>query len=99
MRGRVPRRVKRTTNFIPAGDTFFSSLFCYAHFQSRKFGGTFFVSAIDFCLQDSRYRRGYCKAPSDDAKRPVHHDQQAKPRQAQHPQDQGVYQIDAQAQA
>ena len=53
MRGRVPRRVKRTTNFIPAGDTFFSSLFCYAHFQSRKFGGTFFVSAIDFCLQDS----------------------------------------------
>ena len=53
MRGRVPHRVKRTTNFIPAGDTSFSSLFCYAHFQSRKFGGTFFVSAIDFCLQDS----------------------------------------------
>lgn len=53
MRGRVPHRVKRTTNFIPAGDTSFSGLFCYAHFQSRKFGGTFFVSAIDFCLQDS----------------------------------------------
>ena len=32
---------------------FFSGLFCYALFQSRKLCGTFFVSAIDFCLQDS----------------------------------------------
>ena len=28
---------------------FFSGQFCYALFQSRKFCGTFFVSAIDFC--------------------------------------------------
>ena len=53
MRGRVPHRVKRTTNFIPAGDTSFSSLFCYAHFQSRKFGGTFCILELDFYLQDS----------------------------------------------
>ena len=33
--------------------SFFSSLFCYALFQSREFCGTFFISAIDFCLQDS----------------------------------------------
>lgn len=32
---------------------FFSSLVCYALFRSRKFCGTFFISAIDFCLQDS----------------------------------------------
>ena len=37
---------------------FFSSLVCYALFRSRKFCGTFFISAIDFCLQDSnRYDR------------------------------------------
>ena len=32
---------------------FFSSLFCYALFRSRKLCGTFFVFSIDFCLQDS----------------------------------------------
>ena len=53
MLGRVLHRVKRTTNFIPAGDTFFSSPFCCALFQSRKLCRTFFISAIDFCLQDS----------------------------------------------
>ena len=37
----------------PGWRSFFSSLFCYALFQSRKFCGTFFISAIDFCLQDS----------------------------------------------
>ena len=31
----------------------FSSLFCYALFRSRKICGTFFISAIDICLQDS----------------------------------------------
>ena len=38
--------------------SFFSSLFCYALFQSREFCGTFFISAIDFCLQDSVLRSG-----------------------------------------
>lgn len=37
----------------PGWRSFFSSLFCHALFQSRKFCGTFFISAIDFCLQDS----------------------------------------------
>ena len=41
----------------PGWRSFFSSLFCYALFQSRKFCGTFFISAIDFCLQDSCYQR------------------------------------------
>lgn len=39
----------------PGWRSFFSSLFCHALFQSRKFCGTFFISAIDFCLQDSSY--------------------------------------------
>lgn len=37
----------------PGWRSFFSSLFCYALFQLCKFCGTFFISAIDFCLQDS----------------------------------------------
>ena len=37
----------------PGWRSFFSSLFCHALFQSRNFCGTFFISAIDFCLQDS----------------------------------------------
>ena len=43
----------------PGWRSFFSSLFCYALFQSRKFCGTFFISAIDFCLQDSFYRTDF----------------------------------------
>ena len=35
---------------------FFSGLFCYTLFQPRKFCGTFFISAIDFCLQDSDWK-------------------------------------------
>ncbi|MGN8891295.1 hypothetical protein ACTNBU_12810, partial [Dysosmobacter sp. HCP28S3_G4] len=42
----------------PGWRSFFSSLFCYALFQSRKFCGTFFISAIDFCLQDSKLLTG-----------------------------------------
>ena len=38
----------------PGWRSFFSSLFCYALFQLCKFCGTFFISAIDFCLQDSQ---------------------------------------------
>ena len=38
---------------FPGWRNFFSSLFCHALFRSRKFCGTFFISAIDFCLQDS----------------------------------------------
>ena len=37
----------------PGWRSFFSSLFCYALFQSRKFCGTFFISGLDFYLQDS----------------------------------------------
>lgn len=37
----------------PGWRSFFSSLFCHALFQLCKFCGTFFISAIDFCLQDS----------------------------------------------
>ena len=37
----------------PGWRSFFSSLFCHALFQSRNFCGTFFISTIDFCLQDS----------------------------------------------
>lgn len=39
----------------PGWRSFFSSLFCHALFQSRNFCGTFFISAIDFCLQDSLF--------------------------------------------
>ena len=42
----------RNLHFI-LGWRFFSSLLCYTLFQSRKFCETFFVLAIDFCLQDS----------------------------------------------
>ena len=50
---KTPHKIKLTANSTLAGDTFFSSLFCCTHFQSRKFCGTFFFLAIDFCLQDS----------------------------------------------
>ena len=39
----------------PGWRSFFSSLFCHALFQLCKFCGTFFISAIDFCLQDSTH--------------------------------------------
>ena len=51
-RDRIPRRAKPTDNFIQAGEAFFSSLFCYTLFQSRKFCGTFFILGLDFYLQD-----------------------------------------------
>lgn len=44
----------------PGWRSFFSSLFCHALFQSRNFCGTFFISAIDFCLQDSLVYDGVC---------------------------------------
>ena len=43
----------------PGWRSFFSSLFCYALFQSRKFCGTFFISGLDFYLQDSCYEGFY----------------------------------------
>ena len=45
----------------PGWRSFFSSLFCHALFQSRNFCGTFFISAIDFCLQDSSNHNNYRK--------------------------------------
>ena len=36
----------------------FSSLFCYAHFRSRKLCGTFFILGLDFYLQDYISRLG-----------------------------------------
>lgn len=53
MRGRVPHRVKRTTNLIPAGDAFFLQPVLLCPLSVSQTLRDFFVSAIDFCLQDS----------------------------------------------
>ena len=53
MRGRVPHRVKRTTNFIPAGDAFFLRPVLLYPLSASQILRDFFVSAIDICLQDS----------------------------------------------
>ena len=53
----------------PGWRSFFSSLFCHALFQLCKFCGTFFTSAIDFCLQDSHIEE-HSKKP-DEARRRI----------------------------
>ena len=54
MRSRVPHRVKRTTNFILAGDAIFLQPVLLCPFSVSQILRDFFAFAIDFYLQDSK---------------------------------------------
>ena len=53
MRGRLSRRTNLISNFIPAGDVIFLQLVLLYPLLVSQILRDFFISAIDFCLQDS----------------------------------------------